>query len=110
MLTKPNRQSRIVIQGRQESAIIKPYIEERNGKVGRVSNLLKHRAFSNQDTGILEFSGLRQMGDTRAVLFKRDNEMLVMKITESQYRKFKTIKVGSSVKVAANGRVSSVNG
>jgi len=85
---------------------IQDYINERNEKSTRIFDIMKHRLYNKSDVGTVEVAGLRRFDGVKAVLLKLNNEILVLKISDSQYRKLKSVKNGSTIKVDARGRVS----
>ncbi len=98
-------------QGKQapqsSNADIVGYITERNTKRLQVYDIMQHREYADSDAGKqLEFAGLRKLGNTRAVLLKDGDEVLVKEIKESQYKKLKNSRVGDSLKLDKQGRLS----
>lgn len=87
------------------SSPISDYVQERNSKRAGVYDILQHKEFKKDSFGKFEMAGLRNLGDVRAVLLKKGEDIYVKEIKESQYMKLKNVKSGDVVNIDKQGRI-----
>ena len=81
------------------------YIQERNEKRERISDILEHRAFCSSDAGTAEFRGLRQVNGRSLALLQRDQVILVLPVESSTAASLKRLGLGEEVGTTINGEI-----
>lgn len=86
------------------------YIEERNQKEVLLTNILKHRLYSQSDVGEAAFAGLRKVDDQTLVLLKRSDEIVVVPIDETTVRKLNKLSLDDPVTLTQQGAIKTTKG
>ncbi len=81
------------------------YVDERNSKRQDVYGILEHKEYKKIDSGQFEMAGLRNLGNVRAALLKRDDVIFVLELKESQYQKLKSVKRGDEIQIDKQSRI-----
>lgn len=81
------------------------YIAERESMRLKVSDVLKHRRYNNDDAGTVSFEGIRQIEGQTLALLKRNNEIIVAPIDESTARRLKRVALSEVVTIKSNGAI-----
>lgn len=92
---------------KRSDQLLQEYIEKRNSLRAKASDISYHRKYSPDDSGVLKYGGQRSIGEGYKVgLFYKNNETLVVPLTDYQAEKIKRLKVGSEVSINKKGQVS----
>lgn len=88
------------------------YINEREEKRTRHSDIMTHRLYNESDfsTDAFEFHGIRVINDRPLVLLKQNDEIIVMPITDEDVSHLKRHKLGDNVSVVKGGVVHKARG
>lgn len=81
------------------------YIEERNRKRDRISDIVEHRLYSSLDAGDISFRGLRELDGERLALFEKEKQILVLPIDQSTAERLKRLHLGDPVSVTEEGMI-----
>lgn len=86
------------------------YVAEREEKRLKGFDIPKHRRYNSADKGQYEYAGQRKSGDETLALLKRDDEIVVMPVSDYTARRLSNIKVGESVTLTPSGSVRTTKG
>jgi|CXWL01.1.fsa_nt_gi hypothetical protein len=94
----------------QSVAVASQYIKEINLKRVNVLDILRHKLFTESDSGQVVYAGVRHIEGISLALFKQQNEMIVMPIDDSFARKLNRLAIGDSVTISQNGSIKTNKG
>jgi hypothetical protein len=77
------------------------YIDERNSKRDRISDIPFHRLWQSSDAGELVFSGLRVVDHQDLLLVSNGTEMIVLPISPQQRRHLAPIQRGTHLTISS---------
>jgi hypothetical protein len=77
------------------------YIDERNCKRDRISDIPFHRLWQSSDAGQLIFSGLRVVDHQNLLLVSNGDEMIVLPISPQQRRQLAPIQRGTPLTISS---------
>ena len=77
------------------------YIDERNSKRDRISDIPFHRLWQSSDAGQLIFSGLRVVDHQNLLLVSKGDEMLVLPISSQQRRHLAALQRGTRLTISS---------
>jgi hypothetical protein len=77
------------------------YIDERNSKRDRISDIPFHRLWQTSDAGQLVFSGLRVVDQQNLMLVSKGDEMLVLPISPQQRRHLAPLQRGTRLTISS---------
>ena len=77
------------------------YIDERNSKRGRISDIPFHRLWQSSDAGELGFSGLRVVDHQNLLLVSNGTEMIVLPVSPQQRRHLAPIQRGTRLTISS---------
>lgn len=86
------------------------YINEREQKRLKGFDIPKHRRYNSTDKGLFEYAGQRKSGLETLALLKRDDEIVVMPVSDYTARRLSNLKVGESVTLTPSGSVRTTKG
>lgn len=86
------------------------YINEREQKRLKGFDIPKHRGYNSTDKGLFEYAGQRKSGLETLALLKRDDEIVVMPVSDYTARRLSNLKVGESVTLTPSGSVRTTKG
>lgn len=86
------------------------YVAEREEKRLKGFDIPKHRRYNSTDKGQYEYAGQRKSGDETLALLKRDDEIVVMPVSDYTARRLSNLKVGESVTLTPSGSVRTTKG
>ncbi|HFW1439100.1 TPA: TraI/MobA(P) family conjugative relaxase [Salmonella enterica subsp. enterica serovar Typhimurium] len=86
------------------------YVAEREEKRLKGFDIPKHRRYNSTDKGQYEYAGQRKSGNETLALLKRDDEIVVMTVSDYTARRLSSIKVGESVTLTPSGSVRKAKG
>lgn len=86
------------------------YVAEREEKRLKGFDIPKHRRYNSKDKGQYEYAGQRKSGDETLALLKRDDEIVVMPVSDYTARRLSNLKVGESVTLTPSGSVRTTKG
>lgn len=86
------------------------YVAEREEKRLKGFDIPKHRRYNSTDKGQYEYAGQRKSGDETLALLKRDDEIVVMPVSDYTARRLSSIKVGEAVTLTPSGSVRKAKG
>lgn len=86
------------------------YINEREQKRLKGFDIPKHRGYNSTDKGLFEYAGQRKSGLETLALLKRDDEIVVMPVSDYTARRLSNLKVGESVTLTPSGSVRATKG
>ena len=81
------------------------YINEREHKRLTMPDIKKHRRYSEADSGLVTFMGVRHVAGESLVLLKRNEVILVMPIDEKTVNSLNRLAIGDSVTCTGRGIV-----
>ncbi len=112
--TQPNHPLRRPLSGErlasEENVATNKYIEERNQKRVLLTNILKHRLYSQSDVGEATFAGLRKVDNQTLALLKRSDEIVVVPIDETTVRKLNKLSLDDPVTLTQQGAIKTTKG
>lgn len=85
------------------------YIQEREEKRALNIDIPKHRLYNNGDVGG-SFAGIRRIDDFPMALLRRDDEIVVMPISEAVASRLKRLSIGDSVAISKDGAIKKTRG
>jgi hypothetical protein len=77
------------------------YIDERNSKRNRISDIPFHRLWQSSDAGQLIFSGLRVVDHQHLLLVSKGDDMIVLPISPQQRRHLAPIQRGIPLTISS---------
>ncbi|EFG2528785.1 TPA: relaxase/mobilization nuclease domain-containing protein [Escherichia coli] len=86
------------------------YVAEREEKRRKGFDIPKHRRYNSSDKGQYEYAGQRKSGQETLALLKRDEEIVVMPVSDYTARRLSSVKVGEPVSLTASGSVRKAKG
>lgn len=86
------------------------YINEREQKRLKLFDIPKYRGYNSSDKGLFEYAGQRKSGVETLALLKRDDEIVVMPVSDYTARRLSNLKVGESVTLTPSGSVRTTKG
>ncbi|HDS7253961.1 TPA: relaxase/mobilization nuclease domain-containing protein [Escherichia coli] len=86
------------------------YVAEREEKRLKGFDIPKHRRYNSTDKGQYKYVGQRKSGDETLALLKRDDEIVVMPVSDYTARRLSSIKVGEAVTLTPSGSVRKAKG
>ncbi len=86
------------------------YVSEREEKRLKGFDIPKHRRYNSTDKGQYEYAGQRKSGNETLALLKRDDEIVVMPVSDYTARRLSNLKVGESVTLTPSGSVRTTKG
>lgn len=86
------------------------YINEREQKRLKGFDIPKHRGYNSTDKGLFEYAGQRKSGLETLALLKRDDEIVVMPVSDYTARRLSNLKVGEAVTLTPSGSVRTTKG
>jgi|TARA_R100000656_G_scaffold124235_1_gene101970 Fe-S cluster biosynthesis and repair protein YggX len=87
-------------------AAVNKYVNERNETRKKVFDISHHRGYTQFDTGIAIYSGIRHVDGQALALLAKDNQMLVMPVDAKTAGRLSRLKVGTTVTIAKGGNVT----
>ncbi|EKQ8286778.1 relaxase/mobilization nuclease domain-containing protein [Salmonella enterica] len=86
------------------------YISEREEKRFKGFDIPKHRVYNSTDKGLFEYAGQRKSGLEMLALLKRDDEIVVIPVSDYTARRLRNLNVGESVTLTPSGSVRTTKG
>ncbi|EBM5962848.1 conjugal transfer protein TraI [Salmonella enterica] len=100
----PTQQTKTALTGAEK------YVSEREEKRRKGFDIPKHRGYNSTDKGQYEYAGQRKSGDEILALLKRDDEIVVMAVSDYTARRLSSVKVGEAVTLTPSGAVRKAKG
>ncbi|HAT3955925.1 TPA: relaxase/mobilization nuclease domain-containing protein [Kluyvera ascorbata] len=86
------------------------YISEREQKRLKWFDIPKHRGYTSEDKGQFEYAGQRKGENEVIALLKRNDEVVVMPVSDYTARRLSSVKVGDPITLTASGSVRTAKG
>lgn len=90
----------------ETAAAVDKYVNERNKSREKIFDISHHRRYTQFDTGIAIYSGIRQVDGQSMALLSKDNVMLVMPVDAKTAGRLSRLKVGTAVTINKAGNVT----
>jgi hypothetical protein len=88
-----------------DSLAARKYIEERNRKREKITDIAEHRPYTSMDAGEAMFRGLRELDGESLALFEKKKQILVLPIDQSTGARLKRLHLGEPVSVTTEGKI-----
>lgn len=103
-----NSDVRRPISGRRGIDNVDKYINERNEKRDKIFDIPLHKRYTENETGVFLYKGVRALGTDKLLLFTSKNspETYVKLIDEKTVNRLRKIKLGAEITLSKNGVIT----